>query len=1778
MSIDIVRGELERLFSLDEMTALSSELLGLDPAQVGGAVSKASFARALTDRCFENDAEGALLDAIFAVRPEADAKLRELAKKGTSADTEIKAGEAFGAFTITRKIGEGPRAVVYAATRKVEGEDKPEERSLKVFRKDAASGPRALQRFLTAVRLAAKVQHEGLPASLEAGVVSGHAYVAYAPIDGQPLAARVTRTGALHMNEAREIVRAVLSALTALHEARVVHGNIKLENVLVGRGEGGKVRAYLVDAGCDRLGAGVGGPFGVPTLARALSPEQIRAGAIDAQSDIYGFGAMLFELLAGKPPFNAETGADIAAAHLVREAPAASSIAPKGWVNKELDEIIARLLDKNPSARPKGVSGALDLVDPTAKSAEEAPKGKTFTDDEINDLADLLLADPMDHDSALALESAARDGADPHKVAEAFVIAASEVDEGESAGEKIKAAETKKQLLFRAARTYENVAKDLEKAEGVLQQIVELDEDDDVAFSALEDVRRQLKKHEEVVEMLLERSEKAQDPPARARALNEIGRLYVRELEDVEQGVFAFAQALSILPQNQDYAKDLERSAGSDMKVWAEALQILSTATTSAEMSTEAKIALFNLLGRWYSEKIARPDMGLPCFQAVLSAEPGHDGALDGMAQLYRRAQQWQELCQILQTRADRAATPERSREIRAEAADVLETRLNDASRARDLFEHIFQEDPSNDKAAEALGRIYHRLEDWAGYAKILERRADALRGEARVEAICKVAELYEDQLNDLGEATRRYEAALDVDPHGLTALRGLDRIYNRTGRYKELVGNLEKQIAISATPRQKINLYERLAGIHDEQFLDHGKAAEAYEAILQIDPAHEGTLTALMRHYRALERWEDVVSLYERLLRIVIDDKRRIELLLAMGRVLVEQVGSPERASKTYEKVIEIDPQHGGALESLANVRAASGDALAALSAIESLAVKATTPETRADLWIRAAKLLDDKGDRDGAIERYKKALDAQPGNVAASTALRASYLARGDATSAVELLGREIEAAEGNLAKARHYGEMAFLLHEKLKDTDRAQAAATKAIDLDPTNMKALYVSGEIAFNASRFVEAAKHFESLANRSDAMPKDLALDVVSHYIDALSKIGSTEKAVSVLPTLLALAPDVPQAIRRAAKVRYDAKQYKESAALYVDLSNRFADKLDPVDRAEAMLYLGQARLSLGEVEEAVLPLLDAADLMPEAPEPIAALVRLYEAKKDWEEVIRLKMRRIDVVSGDERVALLLDVGDIMAAQLGDRTRAAKSYVAALDERPDDRKILTKLMQLYSEEKDWSKLIEVVLKLASKIDDKRQKAKYMHTAAIVSWRQLGDSDKAIEYYDQVLELDPSLDKALAEAIEVREQKGDWEGVERLVRVDLERATERNDTSKVLATMEKLGALYKDKLGAIADAIDAYEAAQTLDPENHEREELLAKLYASDPAQYLDKAVAAQAILLRRNPYRPEPYKLLRKLYTESKRADSAYCLCQALTLMSFAEPDEERFFKRMRSDTAAAAQVPLGEDDWFTNLTHPDADPLLTNVFAVIQPAVIMKNGQPLEALGYQMAYAIDLMRHPYPLSQTIVFAAGVLGLELPICFQNPMDPGGLSFLHAHNPAIVLGAAALATEVPPQMGAFIASRHLTYYRPGMYLRYLVPTGTGLRAWLFAAIKLISPNFPISKDIEGPVKENLAVIEAVITGARRDELASAVTKLLQAGAIDLKKWVAGVDLTADRAGFVVANDLEIAQEIIKAADDSASAVPQKERLKELVLFSVGEDYFAIRRKLGINIDA
>jgi len=333
------------------------------------------------------------------------------------------------------------------------------------------------------------------------------------------------------------------------------------------------------------------------------------------------------------------------------------------------------------------------------------------------------------------------------------------------------------------------------------------------------------------------------------------------------------------------------------------------------------------------------------------------------------------------------------------------------------------------------------------------------------------------------------------------------------------------------------------------------------------------------------------------------------------------------------------------------------------------------------------------------------------------------------------------------------------------------------------------------------------------------------------------------------------------------------------------------------------------------------------------------------------------------------------------------------------------------------------------------------------------------------------------------------------------------------------------------------------------------------------------------VLLKQNPFRPESYKALRRLYTETRRADQAWCLCQALTLLKLAEPDEERFFKRMRPETAAMAQAALGDDEWLRHLTHPDVDPLLTAVFALIEPAVVQKRSQSLIELGFDSRFAVDLTTHPAPVCQSLYYAGGVLGMSLPPAFETPNDPGGLGFIFADEPSISLGATALRSDVPLRPAAFIAGRQLAYLRPGNYVRQLLATGTALKSWLFAAIKLTAPHFPVAAELAGAVAEAMQALDHGIQGQARDQLTRVVSKLITSGtSLDLKRWVSGIDLTADRAGFLLAHDLEVSAAVVRASDEASSAVSQQDRFQELVLFSVSPGYFALRDHLGITVDS
>ena len=1767
MLVETLTAELERLFELPELTRLSREALGFEPEDIGGVATRASFARALAEQAVASEAVDALLDAIALDRKGLPSSLEVVREHATTGD-ELSPGDSIGEYVVFEKVGAGPWATVYRARR--DGQ----EFRVKSLHPRVASRRADAHRYLTASRLAGLVAHPALPSEVRAGALDDagrHIGIAHPAHEGETIAALLARRGARHFNEALPILWAVAEALAPLHAAGLVHGSLHAGNVLVTDPTPNAPKVFLLDPGSYflRPALTMAQNGSTPAFLLATSPEQFRGQAPNPQSDLYALGVLMYQLLSGKAPFTGPHAVDALIGHLTQNAEPLSFVAAGNGVTPAVDAFVRSLLEKAREQRPRDAGEALEGLRRIWRASTRPPTW--VTDERLPELFEALTLNPSDENAAVALESSVDLGADPARLADGFY----EVAKSLKGRQEPNLERAMKKHLARAARLYEAAARH-DSAEEVYAGLIDLDPSDRSAAQALVRIKKTLGKYEELIESLLEQSESSESSAERAEHWSEIGQLYENELKDKEQALVAYAQAFCEDPLSESHAAAVERLAGTRFPAWEDVLGRAIQALDGDLGMAERHALLFHL-GRWYAERVMRPDLALPWLTQLVQAEPNHDPALLQLSQIYKKAQQWAEYGQVLLRRADVAA-PNVARDLRVEAAEVLASRLNNSAAARELYAAVLEEDPGHAKASTGQVALLQAAGDTAAALAVRQARAKTLRGDERHQLLCEIAEAYDVDLDKLDAAEKTYREVLAENPRFVDALRGLDRVLTRAGRYRELLDVLRAQVELAVTVRQKITLYERIAGIYDEEYLDHERAAEALETILALDPEHQDASRELARHFRALDRYEALADLYRRQAESG-KVERQIETLLQLGRVLFENLKQPDRALAAYERVLELAPSHAGALDALATLRAVVGDAQSAIDAIDELSDKATTLQAKAELEVRAAQVLEGRGDTAGALRRYRLAAELSSDDPSARRRLIKKHVEFASYGAAVELLDEELEVAKNERERGELAGEMAFICYKYLQDTARAVATAQLAVHIDPSNGDALRVLGYTAHAEKRYVEAAKRFEPLLSQLEALGEEEAREIAFLYIDALSRSGSAEKALNQVGGLMKWFEDDASALLRIAQVAAEHGSAEQTLWLCELLLGGMRSMLSPKEESEAELRNGEALAKLGRHAEARISLLRASELDPSASGPLRALGRVYAAEGQPQAQMDALYRELAGSDGERKVEILLEMGDVAAGKLGDSEYAAKSYLLALSERPNDRTILTKLMGLYGAEKDWPQLIQVITKLASVVDEPKHKAKYLHTASMIASRELSDLKLASNLLAQALEHDPDRGPAIDEALSMYQRLKDYDGVKRTLKLRIASAQRAGDKERLLQSLGELADVYERFLGRRDQAVAVYESALEVEPGSTRFQEKLARLYAEDPVSYFEKAVETLGNWVERDPYQPLPYKLLRKVYTEARHADAAWCTCQALHVLGQAEPDEERFFERMRSEEPAEVSDPASPDEWLLAAMPETSEPFLTELFALIQPFVVAARARPLASFNLSGDHHIDVERYPYGVVFAVNAGSRVLSVREPRMYQNPEAPSCVSFLTTSPPSLLLGARAFGQDVTPVAAAFLAGRHLAYYLPGLYVRQLLPNMTALKAWLFAAIRLVKPKFPVAPDLEAPVLDASRALAELATGTRLEQLTHVVAKLLRDGAsLDLKRWVQDVDMAADTIGFVLSNDLEVAVERVRSLPQDTGSPALAARIEHLIAYAVSARYITVREHIGIRLDA
>jgi non-specific serine/threonine protein kinase len=286
-------------------------------------------------------------------------------------------GETIGHYRITAKLGEGGMGAVYRA------EDERLQRpvALKFLTAELAADPKARERLIREARAASRLNHPNIATIYEVGEVKGMPFIAMELVSGESLKQTLTR-GVLPPGRVAEVARQIAEALNEAHQAGVLHRDIKPANIMLDSRQSPKILDFGLAtlAQRERPQGETPEQFATRTSTQLstagtvpyMSPEQLQGEPADARSDIFSFGVLLYECLAGRLPFRGQTPIDTLHAILRQPPTPLRDLVPD--ISAEWENVVEHCLAKNPEQRFPSVKEVLEAVRRVAAPATGAEK------------------------------------------------------------------------------------------------------------------------------------------------------------------------------------------------------------------------------------------------------------------------------------------------------------------------------------------------------------------------------------------------------------------------------------------------------------------------------------------------------------------------------------------------------------------------------------------------------------------------------------------------------------------------------------------------------------------------------------------------------------------------------------------------------------------------------------------------------------------------------------------------------------------------------------------------------------------------------------------------------------------------------------------------------------------------------------------------------------------------------------------------------------------------------------------------------------------------------------------------------------------------------------------------------------------------------------------------------------------------------------------------------------------------------------------------------------
>jgi tetratricopeptide (TPR) repeat protein len=623
---------------------------------------------------------------------------------------------------------------------------------------------------------------------------------------------------------------------------------------------------------------------------------------------------------------------------------------------------------------------------------------------------------------------------------------------------------------------------------------LELDPQSWSALEALEKLYTRLDRGAELLRVY-DRQIDLVELPDRAKILFKAAQIWEQKLANTENAVACLEGVLQIDASSGVALRELERLYREE-RDWE---RLAMTYQRHLEIVHEHQevVALHVALGDLLYRELGRADQAEMLYTRALEVDPTSQPALRGLGQLYEGSGNWAQSLEMIRREIRLASSSEQAVQLYTRAGHIFEEMLLDLSEAEGAYRRALEIEPTYLPALRALKRLSFERKDWDSYIDAAKQEAQvAPEGPEKAQLHHEIARFYQDVREDTENAERHYLEALRRMPSHLDSARPLSDIYVAKSDWEPAERMLDVVVAEMRTDdaRELCRQYYRLGYVAEK--LDHTeKALEAYRRAYELDatylPALEGLGSLLVRG----KHFDEALRIYQAILihhREELTDLEVVEIYWQIGEIH-RALSQLDRAQKSYEKALEIDPSHEPSHQAAAELLEGVGNYEQALEHRQKL-LETLEGDARFEASVQLARLARERlGDPYQAVDAYTQALRARPDSVAVMEALLSLYRETKQGQKAMEILERMLEqplvkddpTRERDLRVA-----LAEVYRDEVRDVPRAIEEFNRALDLDPGHVQAFAAIEALLTEGEQWQQLEESYHAMIKRLPKTPE----------------------------------------------------------------------------------------------------------------------------------------------------------------------------------------------------------------------------------------------------------------------------------------------------------------------------------------------------------------------------------------------------------------------------------------------------------------------------------------------------------------------------------------------------------------------------------------------------------------------------------------------------------------------------------------------------------------